>query len=101
MTLDFYKIQTKVEQHTKDNNTCYNDKVQDLKGLVYKDYLCLLRSLPDVLRFVFNLYAIDEYSHEEIGRILNSDKAKSRELVRQSREKIKHYLQSEPLSICN
>ncbi len=36
-----------------------------------KDLLGLVKSLPPAYKMVFNLYAIDGYSHKEIGAILN------------------------------
>jgi RNA polymerase sigma factor (sigma-70 family) len=39
--------------------------------LLYKELFLLILELPPSYRIVFNLYAIDGYSHEEISKMLN------------------------------
>ena len=46
----------------------YNDVLSDISA---KDLLNLVKELPPAYRMVFNLYAIDGFSHKEIGEILN------------------------------
>ncbi len=42
-----------------------------LNDISVKDLLNLIQELPPAYRMVFNLYAIDGYSHKEISNILN------------------------------
>ena len=51
-----------------------------------KDLLTLVRSLPDGYRTVFNLYAIEGYSHDEIGQLLGIKPATSRSQYTRARE---------------
>jgi RNA polymerase sigma factor (sigma-70 family) len=39
--------------------------------LLYKELFVLILELPPSFRIVFNLYAIDGYSHDEISKMLN------------------------------
>jgi len=42
------------------------------------DMMSLVQELPDGYRYVFNLYAIEGYSHKEIGNLLNIEESTSR-----------------------
>jgi RNA polymerase sigma factor (sigma-70 family) len=55
-------------------------------GLVIEDYYFLIRQLPQDLRTVFNLYAIDGYSHKEIATELNITESSSRVYLVRARE---------------
>ena len=46
----------------------YENIITDISA---RDLLDLIKDLPPAYRMVFNLYAIDGYSHKEIGDILN------------------------------
>lgn len=46
--------------------------------LQVSDILHILEQLPDLHRFVFNLYELEGYSHEEIGKILEIPTSSSR-----------------------
>ncbi len=58
-----------------------------------------ISELPDVRRAVFNLYCIDGYSHQEIGRMLGiSERGSTSTLVKarkQLKERIKQYLKEQ------
>ena len=43
---------------------------QDYAGLEANDLIEIIRELPPKYRMVFNLYAIEGYSHKEIGEML-------------------------------
>ena len=54
----------------KESDSSFNyDNV--LTDISVKDLMGLIQELPPAYRMVFNLYAIDGYSHKEIGDILN------------------------------
>jgi RNA polymerase sigma-70 factor (ECF subfamily) len=60
------------------------------------DYLLnIIQSLPDRYRLVFNLYALDDYSHKEIAQMLSISIGTSKSNLARARlilkEKIKHY----------
>lgn len=55
-------------------------------GLMIEDYYFLIRQLPLNLRTVFNLYAIDGYSHNEIANELNISESSSRVYLMRARD---------------
>jgi RNA polymerase sigma-70 factor (ECF subfamily) len=56
----------------------------------------LVRQLPLGYRTVFNLYAIEGYSHEEIGKILNIQTVTSRSQFLKARKLLMQKLNAEP-----
>ena len=68
------------------------DVVQDDfpdKKLRYDDLLAMIQTLPQAYRTVFNLYAIEGYSHEEIGEILGISAGTSKSNLFKARDKLK------------
>ena len=63
--------------------------------LNYDDLLKLVQRLPPGYRTVFNLYAIDGYNHEEIGKMLGISEGTSKSNLFKARQKLKKYLQEE------
>jgi len=65
-----------VDDFAEDNDAFgngYNDH-----GLEVKDLLKMIQKLPQMYRSVFNLYAIEGYSHQEIGKQLGITELLSR-----------------------
>lgn len=60
--------------------------------LIMEDYYNLIRELPDDLRIVFNLYAIDGYSHKEIAAKLNIKESSSRVYLTRARNMLRQKL---------
>ncbi len=56
------------------------------EGLLMDDYHNLIRNLSEELRTVFNLYAIDGYSHKEIAVQLNIKESSSRVYLSRARK---------------
>jgi len=54
-------------------------------NLIAEDYYRLIRNLPDDLRVVFNLFAIDGFSHKEIADQLKIKEASSRVYLTRAR----------------
>ena len=54
-----------------------------------EDYMVLIQSLPLGFRTVFNLYAIEGYSHQEIAEKLNISESTSRSQLTRAREVLK------------
>lgn len=63
--------------------------------LNYEDLLKLVQRLPPGYRTVFNLYAIDGYSHEEIGKKLGISEGTSKSNLFKARQKLRNYLEEE------
>ena len=51
---------------------------QDYAGLEANDLLDIIRELPPKYRMVFNLYAIEGYSHKEISKMVNISEGTSK-----------------------
>ena len=65
-----------VDDFTEDNDAFSNG--YNAHGLEVKDLLKMIQKLPQTYRSVFNLYAIEGYSHQEIGQTLGISELLSR-----------------------
>ena len=61
----------------------YDNILSDLRAA---DLLNLIKDLPPAYRMVFNLYAIDGYSHKEIGDMLNISTGTSKSNLSRARK---------------
>lgn len=57
----------------------------DYAGLEVQDMLGLIRELPPKYRMVFNLYAIEGYSHKEISTLMNITEGTSKSNLSRAR----------------
>lgn len=68
--------------------------------LAYNDLLNLVQQLSPAYRTVFNLYAVDGYSHEEIAELLNISTGTSKSNLFKARQKLQEMLSAtEPARI--
>lgn len=58
---------------------------QDYAGLETNDLLEIIRELPPKYRVVFNLYAIEGYSHKEIGKMVKISEGTSKSNLSRAR----------------
>lgn len=58
---------------------------EDYSGLQAVDLLFIIRELPPKYRMVFNLYAIEGYSHKEIGEMLSISEGTSKSNLSRAR----------------
>ncbi len=58
-------------------------------NLETKDLLAIIQTLPPGYRMVFNLYAIEGYSHKEIGEIMNISEGASKSQLSRARTILK------------
>lgn len=58
---------------------------QDYAGLEVYDLLQIIRELPPKYRIVFNLYAIEGYSHKEIGQMVSISEGTSKSNLSRAR----------------
>ena len=58
--------------------TMKTDDTTPVENIGYKELMDLIMSLPTGFRTVFNMYAIEGYSHKEIGEILGISEVTSR-----------------------
>jgi RNA polymerase sigma factor (sigma-70 family) len=58
---------------------------EDYAGLEADDLLNIIRELPPKYRMVFNLYALEGYSHKEIGKMVNISEGTSKSNLSRAR----------------
>lgn len=63
-----------------------------MSGITYREVLGFLNTLPPSYRTVFNLHAIEGYSHEEIGAMLNISPGTSKSHLFKARNQLKKIL---------
>ena len=62
--------------------------VQPSDRLSFNDIMALLQQLPPLQHIIFNMYAIEGFSHEEIAKELNMLPNTSRVYLKRAREKL-------------
>lgn len=70
-------------------SSSYNDN-----GLEARDLMNMVQQLPDTYRSVFNMYAIEGFSHQEIGSKLGMSELLSRTTLHRARTILKEKLNS-------
>lgn len=85
---------TTFEDSLLDNNVEYEENNADdaLQNLSYEDILVFIRKLPPAYQTVFNLYVIEQYSHKEIGVLLNINEGTSKSNLAKARAKLQKML---------
>lgn len=67
--------------------------------IAYKELLMLVQSLSPSYRVVFNMYAIDGYSHDEIAKTLNISVGSSKSNLFKARQRLQEMIRDmEPLN---
>ncbi len=67
--------------------------------MAYKELLLMVQSLSPSYRVVFNMYAIDGYSHDEIAKTLNISVGSSKSNLFKARQRLQEMIKDmEPLS---
>ncbi len=79
-----------VDDFSEDNQNLGNG--YNAHGLEAKDLLKLIQKLPQTYRSVFNMYAIEGYSHQEIGNALGISELLSRTNLHRARTILKTML---------
>jgi RNA polymerase sigma-70 factor (ECF subfamily) len=76
-------------------NHHFSEENLPVEKLIAEDYYRLIRELPIDLRTVFNLFAIDGYSHREIAEKLDIKESSSRVYLTRARsilqQRLKHH----------
>ncbi len=78
-------------------DTVYNDTAVMLVNdneLEAEDLLRMVQQLPDGYRTVFNLYAIEGYSHKEISELLDISESTSKSQLSRARALLQTYVQN-------
>ena len=66
------------------------ETVSQTQNLGYKELMALVMSMPPGFRTVFNMYAIEGYSHKEIGDMLGISETTSRTQLSRARAWLKN-----------
>jgi RNA polymerase sigma-70 factor (ECF subfamily) len=61
------------------------ETVSQMQSLGYKELMAMITELPPGFRTVFNMYAIEGYSHKEIGDMLGISETTSRTQLSRAR----------------
>jgi RNA polymerase sigma factor (sigma-70 family) len=92
-SIDYYRTNLKWSQFVdlEKSETKMNDAIVEHK-LDYEDLLATVQRLPPSYRVVFNLYAIDGYSHEEIAEMTGISASTSRSNLHKARLKLQQMI---------
>ncbi|MBT8219848.1 MAG: RNA polymerase sigma factor [Bacteroidia bacterium] len=83
----------KKDQRWLDNNKSnFTPEIQNSNPMMMDDMYQMLMRLPDNQRVVFNLVAIEGYSHKEIASELGIEKSSSRSLLTRARKNLQNIL---------
>jgi RNA polymerase sigma factor (sigma-70 family) len=93
VSIDFYRANLKMAYTEDMDNAGYiSDGELDDKNLNYNDLLIGIQQLPLAYRMVFNLFAIEGYSHDEIASLLNINSSTSKSNLHKARQKLKQLM---------
>jgi len=91
--IDHYRMNLKFSAHDDvDEYENIGDAAKVYDELAYKDLLVLVQGLSPAYRTVFNLYAIDGYSHDEIADLLKISVGTSKSNLFKARQKLQEKL---------
>ncbi|QHS57911.1 sigma-70 family RNA polymerase sigma factor [Mucilaginibacter sp. 14171R-50] len=89
-SIDYYRSNLKVAYTEElDKAEHINDTEYADRNLNYNELLEMITRLPRAYRTIFNLFAIEGYTHEEIGDMLNISTGTSKSNLHKAREKLK------------
>jgi DNA-directed RNA polymerase specialized sigma subunit, sigma24 homolog len=66
-----------------------------LSGFHYSELIKMIQSLPDGCRVIFNLFAIEGYSHKEIGEMLGVSEGTSKSQYNRAKNLLKSKISNE------
>ncbi|HTK17953.1 MAG TPA: sigma-70 family RNA polymerase sigma factor [Mucilaginibacter sp.] len=93
VSIDYYRANLKMA-YADDLDKAENITDGELpdRKLNYEDLLAMVQRLPNAYRTVFNLYAIEGYTHEEIGEMLEISSGTSKSNLHKARQKLKQMI---------
>ncbi len=101
VSIDYYRANLKMAYAEDLDNAehIYDASVATDNNLNYNDLLAMVQQLPQGYRTVFNLFAIDGYSHEEIADMLNINIGTSKSNLFKARQKLKQMIADADASV--
>lgn len=98
-SIDHYRKQIKrMEMEELNAQHEIEDKENILSHIHYEELIKMVQQLSVAYRTVFNLFAIDGYSHEEIASMLSISTGTSKSNLFKAREQLKKMLKSSPIN---
>ncbi|AMR34404.1 RNA polymerase subunit sigma-24 [Mucilaginibacter sp. PAMC 26640] len=98
-------INTSIDHYRSNLKTARTDDIENAhhlsddnfadKNLSYNELVAIVQQLSPAYRAVFNLYAIEGYTHEEIGDLLDISIGTSKSNLHKAREKLKKIITDE------
>ena len=95
-------VNTAIDHYHKKQREIPVEEIKDIKnetdtekilsGISYQEVIGLIQKLPPSYRTVFNLYAIEGYSHDEIAKMLNIATGTSKSNLFKAKEQLKQIL---------
>ena len=93
VSIDHYRANLKMAySEDLENAEHLDDGTFTDSNLNYQDLLTMVQQLPQAYRTVFNLFAIDGYSHEEIAETLHINVGTSKSNLFKARQKLKQMI---------
>jgi RNA polymerase sigma-70 factor (ECF subfamily) len=87
--LEYLRKKRELRLDKTHENTIEDNDFGIFDKLATDDLHCMISELPEGCRTVFNLYAVEDYSHKEIAEILHIEEATSRSQYFYARELLK------------
>jgi RNA polymerase sigma-70 factor (ECF subfamily) len=91
--INIYKYRSRKFQETyetENSEATYHDDVID--QISAKEIIVLIQQMPEGYRLVFNLYAIEGYTHKEIGDMLGIAEGTSKSQFSRAKQYMQHVL---------
>lgn len=93
VSIDFYRANLKTAYMEELDQASHIDDGELVdRNLNYNDLLLMVQQLPQAYRTVFNLCAIEGYSHDEIAEMLNINAGTSKSNLHKARQKLKQMI---------
>lgn len=101
-------VNTAIDRRRKELKHQANTDIEDaynigssataIDSLNAQDILKLMKQLPEIQLTIFNMYEIDGYNHDEIGKILNLPASSCRVYLSRAKDKLRNLLTTETLN---
>jgi len=96
----YHKNKQRVETESMDSNPIKQVHADDNKPEISRvEILAFLKAMPSGYREVFMLVVIDDYSHKEVGEMLNISPETSRSQLHRAKEWLKEYVSNNSLNL--
>lgn len=91
-----YTVTDHLRKYIKEKDRSDTREIEDnvevsasiVEQISYKELLAMIHELPDTQRVVFNLHVMEQYSHKEIGTLLNITEGNSRWHLNSARKQL-------------